>query len=239
MKIRKILLSLITLFALTSCNKYYGPHELADGADRTLTHEDSKYYTFNDYYNMESEGSLIIISHFETYQQILSYSCGCCSAWMVLNYYDKATASTLTEEGIANEMGSTGGGVGTCANQIAKFFTDRGYEVEKWCSHGKTFPLYADFKEFVEFNLNKGYPIMVDWAIGGGHWTTIIGFDDMGTEEAGDDVLIFADSSDNSDHNYDGYTIFSANRFFSMWRETTPWDGEQIYLQQYVVVYPK
>ena len=44
----------------------------------------------------------------------------------------------------------------------------------------------------------------VEW---GGHWMTLIGYDDMGTTETADDVLIFADPFDTTDHNQDGYYI--------------------------------
>ncbi|MEG1578304.1 MAG: hypothetical protein RR336_06035, partial [Oscillospiraceae bacterium] len=36
---------------------------------------------------------------------------------------------------------------------------------------------------------------------------------DQGAEHEGDDVLIFADSFDTSDHNQDGYGVVSAERF--------------------------
>ena len=54
----------------------------------------------------------------------------------------------------------------------------------------------------------------VDW---GGHWRVIIGYDDMGDKQDGNDVLIMADPSDTTDHLQDGYGIVPAERFFHMW----------------------
>lgn len=51
------------------------------------------------------------------------------------------------------------------------------------------------------------------WNAPGGHWQTIIGYDTMGTEETNDDVFLVADSYDTTDHNQDGYGIYSAERF--------------------------
>ena len=61
-----------------------------DGADyymNFLDHPNSRYYVFNDFYNMESDGSLHILPRFETYQQTMENSCGDASALMVLNYF--------------------------------------------------------------------------------------------------------------------------------------------------------
>mgnify|MGYP003313722356 CR=1 FL=1 len=247
MEKEKLLLTSLLLICLCSCNKnkgeeinYNGAHEIKRGDSKDgLTHLDTPYYTYVDYYNLESNGSLLMIPHFETYQQRLSYTCGACSAWMVLNYLDPVMGKTYNEGKVATECGSTGEGRGTSALQIANFFIAKDYEVEYSCSHEKVFTIYDEFVSFVKEHLQNQEPIMVDWATGSGHWTTIIGFDDMGNDQASDDVLIFADSSDSYDHFYDGYTITPARRFFSMWRETTPWDGEQIYLQQYVIVKKK
>ena len=45
------------------------------------------------------------------------------------------------------------------------------------------------------------------------HWQVIIGYDDMGTQYEGDDVIIVADSFDTTDHNQDGYGVYGAERF--------------------------
>ena len=52
----------------------------ADAFDHSLDHADSRYYRILDYYNMESDESLHILPHFETYQQTTEYSCACASS---------------------------------------------------------------------------------------------------------------------------------------------------------------
>ena len=54
----------------------------------------------------------------------------------------------------------------------------------------------------------------VEW---GGHWITLIGYDNMGTPDTADDVLIFADPYDTTDHNQDGYGTYGAERFYYNW----------------------
>lgn len=60
---------------------------------------------------------------------------------------------------------------------------------------------------------------MVDWVDWSGHWQVLIGIDTMNTISVYDDVLIFADPYDVTDHSQDGYYIFPLGRFFYMWRE--------------------
>ena len=204
-------------------------------SDRT----DSEYFAINDFYNMESSDTRIMIPHFETYQQQLSYGCGPSSAYMVLNFLDKEVAKNYNEEKIAELCGSKSG-PGTSAGQIADFFEKEiGWDCIYHMGHTKEFSDYKSFVDnLVKWNLEDGLPIIVDWCVSSGHWTTIIGFDDRGTETNIDDVLIFADSGDYTDHYQDGYMVFSARRFYGMWRESTPFDGVKQYSQQYVVVMP-
>ena len=51
-----------------------------------------------------------------------------------------------------------------------------------------------------------------DW---GGHYTVVIGYDDMGTEYIEDDVVIIADPFDSSDHIDDGYKIWNFERLYA------------------------
>jgi len=73
------------------------------------------------------------------------------------------------------------------------------------------------FAGFVKKQLTAESPILVEWSTWGGHWTVIIGFDDMGTADVSDDVLIMADPYDTTDHCQDGYVIVSFERFFYEW----------------------
>ena len=77
--------------------------------------------------------------------------------------------------------------------------------------------------------IDGGTPVLVDWVDWGGHWQVVIGVDDCGTESVWDDVLIFADPYDVTDHCQDGYYTFPLGRFFSMWKEGSG-DGVQPYV---------
>ena len=66
---------------------------------------------------------------------------------------------------------------------------------------------------FIREHIAAGTPILVGWNDWGGHWQVIIGYDTMGTEYEGDDVIIVADPFDTTDHNQDGYGVYGAERF--------------------------
>ena len=99
---------------------------------------------------------------------------------------------------------------------MVKFFRDIGWEVH---SRLDTPPIKDNeaFKKFVVDNLSAGTPIMVENVEYGGHWRVIVGYDTLGTENLFDDMLIFADPFDTSDHKSDGFAVGSADRFFNMW----------------------
>lgn len=66
-------------------------------------------------------------------------------------------------------------------------------------------------------NLKQGIPTMVAWSDWGGHWQVVAGYDTMGTDTVVDDIIIFADPYDVTDHQQDGYYRFPTCRFDSMW----------------------
>lgn len=83
-------------------------------------------------------------------------------------------------------------------------------------------------------HLKAGRPVLVEWGDWDGHWMAIIGYDTMGTPGIGDDVLIFADPYDTSDHWQDGYYFYPAERWFTQWRDRNV--AEKPYqLQPYIV----
>ena len=189
-------------------------------------HYDSIYFAHPDVYNMTSTDTLTVISNFETYQQTTEYTCGACSALMVLNQFGVSDYDEMT---IA-EMSGTSDEDGIDPAGLVKFFTEIGWDVQ---SSEDTEGIYtfedpADFTAWVQENLTAGTPIMVDWIDWAGHWQDIIGYDTMGTDDNfGDDVLILADPYDSSDQYQDGYYIFPAERFFYMWREGSYVDGDK------------
>ena len=133
------------------------------------------------------------------------------AALTVLNYFGNRDFDEAT---LIKRM-KTKPRIGTSLINMAKFFRDIGWKVQSSLDR----PAMDEFafQKFVLRNLAAGRPILVDNIEWGGHWRVIIGVDTMGTENLYDDVLIFADPYDTSDHKQDGYTIGSLDRFYSMW----------------------
>ncbi|MGN1344217.1 MAG: papain-like cysteine protease family protein [Traorella sp.] len=183
----------------------------ADSVEREGDHFDSPYYKTPDFYNMKSTDTLTILTHFKTQQQTSEWSCGVSSALMILDWYgrrgehNEETLAQYRSNGLAPEA--------TSMSQLIDIFEGVG-----------GFDLYSVFDcqdnvyeiftlEFIQETLKEGHPIAIGWNDWGGHWQVIIGYDTMGTEIEQDDVIIVADSYDTTDHNQDGYGIYSAERF--------------------------
>lgn len=175
--------------------------------------KDSPYFKHPDFYNMQSNDHLTLLPKFATTQQITYYTCGPAAANMVVKYYKGAVIDD--ELAIAKVM-STSNTVGTNTKGMVKYFEKLGWDVHSSVKD-KTPDNYEDFLKFVESNLKANTPVMVENVDWGGHWRVIIGYDTMGTEHKGDDVLIMADPFDTTDHLQDGYGIVPAERFFYMW----------------------
>ena len=173
----------------------------------------SIYRTQNDFYNMKSSDTLIILPQFKTLQQKTAYSCGPSAALMVVKYF--SPESTATEGQLCTDM-NTSKMVGTGTKSMVKYFENNKWSVESCYTHETPEDLMA-FRKFVVDHLKANMPILVENIEWGGHWRVIIGYDTMGTQNAENDVLIFADPYDTTDHYQDGYTIASAHRFFTMW----------------------
>lgn len=184
----------------------------AASAPKEINHADSIYYPQIDFYNMTSTADRIILPHYPTYQQTTEYSCGAAAALTVLNYFgDKSF-----DEPTLIKLLKTKPKIGTSLGNMVKFFKGIGWDVQSSLDM-PPFDEYA-FQKFVIENLSAGKPIIVENVDWGGHWRVIIGYDSLETSDLlYDDVLIFADPYDTSDHNQDGYAIQSFDRFFSMW----------------------
>lgn len=195
--------------------------DLMERHERELDHPGSPYFYNYDFYNAENTETLTILPHFRTIQQMQNFTCGICSVQMVLDYYGRM--GDWNEESLAElspEHRFEDGGLmhtGLCLDQLIEVFDKvGGFELETTYDHKEE--SYWDLKPelFYDF-LDQGIPIIVGWIDRGGHWTVIIGYDDMGTPlQTYDDVFIMADSNDTTDHNADGYTVINAQRFFSM-----------------------
>ncbi len=228
----------------------------AAAADDQGDHAGSPYFKHPDVYNMENTDTLTVLSHFKTYQQTTENHCGPAAALMVLNHFGKADADELSigevmkthqdingdnaeQPAVANQRGE----FGTSTDRMVQYFDSIGWEATSSLSEGKlengaTFDDFEKFREWVGENLRNNTPIMVEWIDWWGHWQDIIGYDTMGTEWPGDDVLILADPYDISDHCQDGYYLFSAVRFYYMWGDAGILPEDQS-VQQWVIAKPK
>lgn len=228
---KKLFLMLLSTAVLTGCGsakvnmsdemKINNPIDLSkeDGADsveRDGDHEDSIYYAHPDFYNMKSTDSLTILSNFKTLQQSSEWSCGVDSALMVLNYYDKLGG--YTEESLANFRTNKLEAEATSLRSMINIFEGvGGMKIHSTYDYSEEEASEKINLDMIRQYLEKGIPVMVAWNDWGGHWQTIIGYDDLGTETTQDDVIIVADSYDTTDHNQDGYGIIPAERFYYNW----------------------
>lgn len=231
--------------------------EGASSYARSGDHEDSPYFVHPDFYNLKSKKSLTIIPRFKTYQQTTEVTCGPAAALMVLyhygnKYWDELEIAEVMRThkdhdgdnlddpyGEPNERGE----YGTSTDNMARFFQNMGWKVSSSLTEadpetGLTFAEHEEFKNWVIDKLQHNIPVMVEWIDWLGHWQVIIGYDTMGTETLGDDVIIFADPYDTSDHWQDGYYVFNAERFFYMWADGFILPESQSY-QQWLVATPK
>lgn len=226
------LASILAASILFSANFASAADEGAAAAPAEINHQKSVYFTEPDFYTMKSKGSLTILSKYPTYQQTTEYTCGSAAALTVFKYYN---IYYYDEMQLAAEM-KTSNKVGTNPADMVNFFKSIGWNVQSSLD-SKPFKEYAEFQNFVIENLKNGRPIMVENIEWGGHWRVIIGYDSMKTDSYLDDVLIFADPYDTSDHKQDGYTVGSSCRFFSMWFDHALLPEDQRN-QPYVIAYP-
>jgi len=108
---------------------------------------------------------------------------------------------------------------GTLPENLENAIREYGYDYE---SKRKGFdddeiPSYDEdeFSEYLKNSVKQNESVIIlsnDWA---GHYTVVIGYDDMGTPETEDDVVIIADPFDTTDHTSDGYTIWSYERLYA------------------------
>lgn len=204
-------------------------------------HTDSNYYKISDFYNMGSEGSRILLTNYTVLQQTMGSSCGLCAVTSVFKYYGAEGSYYDWEleylnhyEAINPDEGPVKGrGSSTVGNATA--IEALGYEVEYGLAEKGNTPKYDTYERFTAFvaeQLLAGRPIVVTTNFGGGHFLTIIGYDDMGTDYVYDDVIVTADSCDYWDGYQDGYSLYSAYKFFTQFT-----NGSYSKLQQHIVIY--
>ena len=171
------------------------------------------YWTNNDYYNAVSSDTMTMLSHYKTYLQPNSWSCGCCAALGALEWYGMRNGLNDADLGMLRE---------TCELQVGtdvKYLQNAFENLTKLgITGGWTFqssdeePDKLHDSKWIQKELKQGHPIMVEWNSFGWHWQTIIGYDNMGTDDTLDDVLIMMDSYDTTDQNNNGYDVESYER---------------------------
>lgn len=194
-----------------------------------------KYYYQHDFYNLENDEELTILTNFKTRQWTIEFACGPNAMLMIMNYFNDFSK---TEQDIFKEVHCKQPG-GTDIKDIVAFFKKHHYLIETSIDQKPgelIFKTMDEFKKFVINNLKKGYPILVESVYYGGHYQVIIGYDSR-TENDGylNDILIFADSSDETDDYIDGYHYFSAFKFYTMWFDHKFFE-EKHRIQPYIVV---
>ena len=206
--------------------------------------KNSPYYKNIDFYNSSPTKTLVKLEKFKTYQQTCEWSCGACCALMALNYFN---INNVSEKDLVEEMDIRSfdnpredGSFGATTDSIVNVFKNRGFNVtssfDTQQEDGKSFNNSLDFYKFVKSKLKENAIIIVENVEWGGHWRVIIGYDDMGEpDNTSTHVLIFADPYDTTDHNQNGYTIRSVERFFGSWFDHDVMPANQK-IQQYVCV---
>ena len=213
-----------------NCPRLDGASSFGGAAD----HLQSRYYVANDYFQMKTDATLHILTQFQTYQQTTEYTCGAASALMVLNwfgqkqYHEKAVAGLL----------ETHATKGSSVENIADFFDLLGWNVEYHGSPERKFQTVEAAEQAIIDYIDRGIPMMIDWVDWAGHWQVLIGIDTCGTDTPYDDVLIFADPYDVTDHKQDGYYTYPLGRFFGMWREGPCAGKAEPYQQPFVAAWP-
>lgn len=198
--------------------------EMESKEERNGDHPGSPYFYNFDFYNAENTDTLTILPHFRTIQQAKNFSCGIASIQMVLDYFgrmeegDKIWDEEALLELVPEHLNEDGNlqHYGYCLEQLIDVLNQiGGFELETTYDHLSDNYWDVEPKLFQNY-IKEGIPVIVGDIDRGGHWKVVIGYDDMGTPlYSYDDVLIFADSNDTTDHNADGYKVENAQEFFA------------------------
>ena len=191
-------------------------------------YEDSPYWQNTDYdfYNLTSSDTLTMLTGFKTSLQETGSTCVMNSALSVLEWYgERADLNAKDLSSLRSADRNTSGGTSiweleTVFEKLGELGLTGKWEMEGWTDDEGL--LYND-PSWLKAQLEAGHPVIVIWNSYGAHGQVIIGYDDMGTPESNDDVLIMMDPYDTTDHNPDGYIIQSYERL--VWGKLT-WQGD-------------
>lgn len=179
--------------------------------------ENSPYWenTDYDYYSLDSSDTLTMLTNYKTALQTTGSTCVMTSALSVLEWYgvrgdlNERDLASLRSEAKAGKVGGTSiKEVKNVFKKLSSLGITGQWNMTSW--EGDETKLYDP--EWIQSELAKGHPIIVIWNSYGAHGQVIIGYDNMGTDQTNDDVLILMDPYDTTDHHADGYTIQSYER---------------------------
>ena len=183
-----------------------------------------------DIYNMKSSGSLILLENFKTYQQTSEVTCGIASLIMAIYYLD---GTILNETDLAIRAKTDEHG--TLCTNLEKVIVELGYTYESKRNFTNGYiptTNSSEFSKYIKESLRNNESIIILSKDLAGHFTVIIGYDDMGTDYPHDDVIILADPYDTNDHISDGFTIFSYERYYTQMEGNFADEYENLYFNK-------
>lgn len=199
----------------------------------------SPYYKGFDFYNDSPTKTLIKLEKFPTYQQTYEDSCGAATLTMALKYFGLNADEKdlyLKIENLKKQTRGYQNFKGTPTFALEKTVQSFGLKTHSSVGvNGYSFKSEKEFADYIKDSISNNRVMITDNVEWGDHWMVLIGYDDMGTEDFADDVLIFADPYDTTDHFKDGYTIKSFQRYFAEWRNFDTSEKKD-YIQQFVTI---
>ncbi len=201
------------------------------------------YHKFVDAYNLQSiENQRWALTGYRGFSQTHKSSCGLCAMFSMTMYYGfdrdifNETAMVVKYESVNgvkvyNKGTSSTGNANMLMSLGAVNVEGRSYSTSEGMD-AVIFKTFEDFAVFAVDNLGKKQPIAVSWFPHGGHWETIMCYDNMGTPDyIYDDIVVLADSGDSWDHYQDGFNVYPATLFYRQWMNSKKTSG-----QAYVVI---
>ncbi len=134
------------------------------------------------------------------------------------NYIENPTEEDLVgDDDIATLKYSPGmkGNYKRYFDSVSLYSSENDPNTDKWVDDAKD----SYFVQWLTGHIKAGHPIITHTSLFNGHYVTIIGYDNMGTPQIGDDVLIIADPYDTWDHWQDGYIVEPLEKFFFEWND--------------------
>jgi hypothetical protein len=182
----------------------------AAGIERKADVENSPYFKTIDFYRQQNTKTLTIVPHFKTIQQTTGVTCGPACVLMVLEHLGlRGDYNELDLKKLRGTDQDT-----TYLRHITNILDQiEGVQYQSTFDYAEVTPATLHETFFLEY-LKQGIPVIVGTNAWGGHWQIIIGYDDMGTANTYDDVIVLADPYDTTDHNQDGYIVFPLQLFY-------------------------